>query len=466
MRLFSDQESEHRVISGMLHSEAACITSLNELVDNDFSDPFARSVFQLTYYLYRQAIRPTPAEIFKEGLKYGLLEGRKDLDRLQEIVESFIDDENIGYWIGKVQEASKGRRAQKLLVKFSEAMEEERKDINSLVTEMGSEFFNLSLESRASNIDTGKDIAEFACDLIDRKVLKYRETAEACRMLGTVPLDGTPTGLPDLDRLTLGYKPGDLIIMAAQTGHGKTAFALNTANAVCVQRNSDTMLYTNTEMSREQIAFRWGSILSGVPHHLIRSGALTNEQANQVKEAYRTQLAESGFLVAHEPNLTPKRLEIVTKKMVLQHKIKLMILDYVGRLDTSGSEKEWLALYQIIKSQKIMAQNLNIACMCLVQLNPDGTLQGAKRMKNEADMMMKFVLVDNDDEIAKIEKYRKRKFEQFNAYIELEKSRDSASGIKIPIVFDKERQRMRQAEVVPGYSPPTDWTDFGKEVKR
>ena len=465
MRKFSDPESEHRVISGMLHSETACITSLNELVDNDFSDPFARSVFQLTYYLYRQAIRPTPAEIFKEGLKYGLLEGRKDLDRLQEIVESFIDDKNIGYWIGKVQEASKGRRAQQLLVKFTQAMKEEKRDINSLVTEMGSEFFNLSLESRASNIDTGEDMAEFACDLVDRKVQKYRETADACRILGTVPLDGTPTGLPELDRLTLGYKPGDLIIMAAQTGHGKTAFALNTANAVCVQQNDDTMLYVNTEMSREQIAFRLGSILSGVPHHSIRSGALTNEQATQVKEAYRTQLAKSGFLVAHEPNLTTKRLEIVTKKMVLQHKIKLMVLDYVGRLDTSGSEKEWMALYQIIKSQKIMAQNLGIACMCLVQLNADGTLQGAKRMKNEADIMMKLVLVDGDEEIAKIEKYRKRKFEPFNAYIELDKSRDSASGIKIPIVFDKERQQMRQADVIPGYSPPVDWSDIGKEVK-
>jgi len=466
MKPIADQESEHRVISSMLHSETACVEALNDLIDNDFSDPFARSVFQLTDSLYRQGTRPTPVEILKEGMKLGFLEGKKDHDRLQEIITAYIDDGNIGYWVGKVQESSKGRKAQQLLAKFSTAITDKGADINSLVTDMGSEFFNLSLESSASKIDTGKDLAEYACDLVDQKVAKYRENVEACRVLGTVPLDGVSTGLPDLDRLTLGYKPGDLILMAAQTGHGKTAFALHTSNAVCVQQNNNHMLYVNTEMSRAQIVFRWGAILANVPMHQIRSGSLTDQQVIEVKKAYRTKLADSGFLAAHEPNLTPRRLETVTKKMKMQHDIKLMVLDYVGRMDTSGKMDEWQVLYQIIKSQKIMAQNLNIACMVLVQLNSDGTLQGAKRMKNESDIMMRFELVDKPDKVTDIEKYRKKKFEEYNSYIFLEKSRDSASGIYIPICFDRDKQQMRQARVIKELKDPADFSDIGKEVKK
>ena len=462
MKVIADQESEHRVISGMLHSETACVTSLNELIDDDFSDPFTRSVFQLTDSLYKQGTRPTTAELMKEGMKLGFLEGKKDFDRLQEIITKYIDDGNIGYWIGEVQKSSKGRKAQQLLTKFTQSMADNKKDIDSLVSEMGSEFFNLSLQSRASKIDTGKDLAEFACALVDERIKKYRENIEACRLLGTVPLDGVSTGLPDLDRLTLGYKPGDLILMAAQTGHGKTAFALNTANAVCVKQNNDHMLYVNTEMSREQIIFRWGAILADIPMHQIRAGSLTDQQASEVKKAYRTKLSDSGFLTAYDPNLTPRRLETVTKKMIMQYKIKLMVLDYVGRMDTSGKVDEWQALRQIIKSQKIMAQNLNIAVMVLVQLNSDGTLQGAKQMKNECDVMMRFELIDKPDKVSDIEQYRKKKFEEFNSYIFLEKSRDSASGIFIPICFDRERQQMRQAKVIKEFAP-ADWSDLERK---
>lgn len=462
MKLIADHESEHRVISAMLHAQSDDVytTALIDLQDNDFDDPFAMQMFQLIDSIYREGnAKPTLVEVMKEGHKLGCFDKQEDRDQLRDISSAYVDDENIDYWADKVREASKGRKAQKLLTKYTQTMENTT-DIDSLISTMGSEFFSLSLESRASKIDSGKDIAELGREEVKRRIKKYRDNIEACKLLGTVPLDGVATGLPTLDRLTLGYKPGDLIILAAQTGHGKTAFALHTANAVSVQ-NGDSLGYVNTEMSREQIALRWGAILSSISLQQIREGSLTNVQAKQVYEAYK-KLEESGFHAETDPNLTPRRMKEIAQKMKMQHRIKLMILDYVGRMDTSKEEKEWLALYNIIKQQKIMAQNLEIANMVLVQLNPDSSLQGAKRMKNECDIMMKFELVEKEEKVHEIQKYRGKKFETFNSYIILEKSRDSASGIYIPICFDKERQQMREADVV-GEFRTADFSDLGRK---
>ncbi len=100
-------------------------------------------------------------------------------------------------------------------------------------------------------------------------------------------------------------------------------------------------------------------------------------------------------------------------------------------------------LEQIVKTQKMLAQNLNIAVMCLVQLNPDGTLQGAKRMKNEADLLLKLAPIPREemDENEDLKNYINP-----NYYVIVEKNRDGRSGIRLPITFDLQKQTMKDAE--------------------
>ena len=92
----------------------------------------------------------------------------------------------------------------------------------------------------------------------------------------------------------------------------------------------------------------------------------------------------------------------------------------------------------------MLAQNMELAVMCLVQLNEDGTLQGARRMKNECDLMLKLVPVTKE-EIQ--EKEQLRKFKDVNYRLVIDKNRDGRSGIDIMIHFDKTRQIMRDAEL-------------------
>ena len=121
-----------------------------------------------------------------------------------------------------------------------------------------------------------------------------------------------------------------------------------------------------------------------------------------------------------------------------------MITDYIGRMEKYDPRfQEWQMLEQIIKTQKMLAQNLQIAVMCLVQLNPDGTLQGAKRMKNECDLMLKLSPIPRED---LVEDENLKKYVNPNYYIVIEKNRDGRSGVRIPIQFDLQKQTMKDAE--------------------
>mgnify|MGYP001283591053 FL=1 len=302
------------------------------------------------------------------------------------------------------------------------------------------ELTTLTALDEDDSIDTPADLATLGYQEVERRFLQFKEIRE--RYKGVLPLYGLPTGFEDLNHITLGYKPGDLIILGAQTGHGKTAFALHTAKAVAVDNNYN-VLYLNTEMSREQIALRWGSILSGIEHDRIRSGDINENELSLVLQGY-SRLRDSGFYSYPCPNLTPEKTVSIARKFKAQKNIDMMIVDYVGRMDKLDPRlQEWQMLEQIVKTLKMLAQNLKIVVMCLVQLNPDGTLQGAKRMKNESDLMLKLTPISRDEleENEELKKYLNP-----NYYLHIEKNRDGRSGVRIPITFDLQRQTMKNAE--------------------
>jgi len=196
-------------------------------------------------------------------------------------------------------------------------------------------------------------------------------------------------------------------------------------------------------MSRQQIALRWASILAEIDHDAIRKGDINENELSRILNAY-SRLGASGFYSYPCPNLTPEKTVSLARKFKVQKNIEIMIIDYIGRMDKMDPRlAEWQVLEQIIKTQKMLAQNLGIAVLCLVQLNPDGTLQGAKRMKNECDLMLKLSPLDQED-LETDENLRKYRNPNYALYIE--KNRDGVSGKRIPIVFDLQKQTMRDAE--------------------
>lgn len=455
MELITDIEAEQRVLSCILHSDTACAEVLTAISENEFSRQLHQDIFNIAKNLYKRGVKPGRAEIMREGMGLGLIKTAQDTDEIAHIAQQYIDDENLFYWQDRVKKAAKGRKAQNLIRQYSHEIQGKKLDVDKFISRAGTDFMQLAMDSETERIETGADLAEYGKAMVIANVEKWRRQQEEAKNPGEAPLEGVPTGLKKLDNLTMGYKPGDLIIMGAQTGHGKTAFALNTASAVCVDDNKP-LFYVNTEMSKKQVSYRMAAILSQLELQKIRAGALSNEEINQVNTCYDL-LACSAFHFCNIPNLTPDKLQTMAQKAKLQYGTELLILDYVGRMEKRDPKyQEWQVLEDIVKACKIMAQNLEMAVMVLVQLNEDGSLQGAKRMKNECDVMLKLFpmcddLKDADELQAAQNKYQnkyKKAYEPFNYRLWVDKSRDSESGLSIPLVFDLERQQIREAQVL------------------
>ncbi len=438
-----DLESERRVLSAMLNSEDACIEGHSSLRSVDFYAPKHATIFDLICSLFEREIRPTYVELLKEAHSLGILTNPKDIEELQFISEHYIDDENIKYWIKNVKDKARLRIFELFLRTNYQNLinnNDPEIDVEQVLMEAEEELTNLTALEIDDKVDTPSEVAKLGYDEVERRFLRFKEIKELHK--GVIPLDGLPTGFDNLNHITLGYKPGDLIILGAQTGHGKTAFALHTAKAIAVEAGKN-LLYLNTEMSREQVALRWGSILSGIEHDRIRSGDITETELSIIYKGYAS-LQESGFYSYPCPNLTPEKTISVARKFKAQKEIDIMIVDYVGRMDKIDPKlQEWQVLEQIVKTQKLLAQNLNIAVMCLVQLNPDGSLQGAKRMKNECDLMLKLSPISRN-ELEENEELRK--YMNPNYYIYIDKNRDGRSGVSIPINFDMQKQILKDAE--------------------
>ncbi len=301
--LLFDLESERRVLSSMMHSEEACIEGYSTLSAADFYSPKHGTIFELICSLFDREIRPTYVELLKEGHSLGIFTNPRDLEEIKYIAEHYIDDENVKYWISRVKDKSRLRKYESFLrTRYQRLNEEMDREAEQILMEAEEELTNLTALEIDDRIDTPEDMSRLGYEEVERRFIRYKEIQEIHK--GVLPLDGLPTGFDNLNHITLGYKQGDLIILGAQTGHGKTAFALHTAKEVAVN-SQHNVLYLNTEMSRQQIALRWGAMLSAIDHDRIRSGNISETELSIIFNSY-SRLRQSGFYSYPCPNLTPE----------------------------------------------------------------------------------------------------------------------------------------------------------------
>jgi|GEM_PF-283044 Replicative DNA helicase len=241
-----------------------------------------------------------------------------------------------------------------------------------------------------------------------------------------------------------GFGRGDLIIVAAPTGKGKTALALNLVESFAMTQKQVT-LYINTEMSDEQIASRWMTIAAkdpAVTHKKVAMGTLSEVEEKSVWNALE-KMKHSEFYSVTEPDLTMTKLESIIRRFKSQKDLRVAVVDYVGRMDTQDKKlQEWQVMSQITKRLKTIAQIQDITVIMLAQLNHEGFLKGAKNMEDECDLLLRLEYPvsgtkDGEKKIAKLEAV------DANMEIVIQKNRNGPTGA-IPAEFIGERMTFEE----------------------
>lgn len=195
-----------------------------------------------------------------------------------------------------------------------------------------------------------------------------------------------------------GFEKGDLIILSAETGAGKSAFAMNLAKGIAIVMKRP-LLYLNSEMSKNQFAIRWSSFLSGVSHSGIRNGSVSMEDAQKAIDT-GTLMCKSALWTLNMPDMQIAPVLAEIRKAKVQHGIEIAIVDYIGRMDMMNLKdaKEWQILKSAAQRLKTIATAEGIAIIMVAQLTADGgRLAQSSYMTHEADLWMNISAISQEN---------------------------------------------------------------------
>jgi replicative DNA helicase len=183
---------------------------------------------------------------------------------------------------------------------------------------------------------------------------------------------GLPTGFIELDKLTSGLQPSDLIIVAGRPSMGKTAFCLNIAqNAALADGASLPVCIFSMEMSKEQLVMRLLSSESEVEFSKLRTGTLSSAEWPKLAQAADT-LYRAPIFIDDSPSLAVLDLRARARRLKKEHGLALIVIDYLqlmrGRSITGGDRREQ-EISEISRFLKALAKELNIPVIAISQLN-------------------------------------------------------------------------------------------------
>ena len=180
---------------------------------------------------------------------------------------------------------------------------------------------------------------------------------------------GVPTGFADMDRMTSGFQPGDLVIVAGRPSMGKTALALNMAEHVALDAGLPIGIFS-MEMSAAQLAMRLLGSIGKLDQHKLRTGRLAEDDWRRLTGAVG-RLSEAPIHIDETPALNALELRARARRLHRQYgKLGLIVVDYLQLMSaTSQGENRATEISEISRSLKALAKELGVPVVALSQLN-------------------------------------------------------------------------------------------------
>ena len=242
------------------------------------------------------------------------------------------------------------------------------------------------IEAAGKVLDAAYNSAEPAGDLLDKaerdifEIAQTKSTSDASDLTTLLnetyeklqnhdgaSVTGLNTGFIELDEMTNGLQPGEMIIVAARPSMGKTAFALNMAEHMAATRHQPCAVFS-LEMSRQQLAQRLLCSRSGVDSHKVRRNQLSPDDFGKLAMTVG-ELSEASMYIDDTPGLSLLGLRAKARRLAARHAIKAVFVDYLQLMSAPGSESRQQEVSNISRGIKALARELNVPVICLSQLN-------------------------------------------------------------------------------------------------
>ncbi len=266
----------------------------------------------------------------------------------------------------------------KLISISNEIIEEaydETTDVFNLLDSAETKLFEITQGSLNKN-------SEIAESLVNQALKKIQDIAN------TEGMSGLPSGFTKLDNLTSGWQPSDLVILAARPGMGKTAFVMSMAKNMAIDFEVPVAIFS-LEMSSVQLITRMISSETGLSSSKLKKGNLEPHEWEQLNVKVK-KLASAPIFIDDTPALSIFDLRAKARRLVSQHGVKIVIIDYL-QLMTAGSSSKGggnreQEISTISRNLKALAKELNIPVIALSQLSRAVETRGGSKRPLLSDL--------------------------------------------------------------------------------
>ena len=279
--------------------------SLTKICEDLYSDMFYseqnQKIFEAIKRCYDNKVPIDITTVMDELEKKKDLSAIGGLDYLSEVIDSVPTAANLDYYIKIVKDKAVMRNLIETATDIVTDAYEEGDDITHLLDNAEKKILNVVKERQTSDFIHIRDAIAIAQENLEKLSQNKEE------------ITGVPTGFYDLDRVTSGLHAGEMIIIAARPGMGKTAFALNIATYAAQNTNKAVAIF-NLEMPAEQLVNRMRSSVGQIDSSKIRTGNMSHDDWKRINEA-NSQLAETNIQIVDDAGITAA--EIKAKRAVM-----------------------------------------------------------------------------------------------------------------------------------------------------
>jgi replicative DNA helicase len=349
-------EAEQSTLGGMLLSQEAVAEVFEAVSGSDFYAPKHELIFNAILTLFGRGEPTDVIAVSDELNKSGNLLKAGGADYLHSLTSYVPTAANASYYAKIVADKAIMRRLIEAGTRIAQSGYENQGEVEDLVNQAQAEVYRVASQA------AGEDYVGLSDSIEDA----IREIEFAQKRGGE--LTGIPTGFLDLDALTHGLHPGQLVIVAARPAVGKSTFALDIARTAAIKNNQATIFFS-LEMGRAEIAMRMLSAESSIYLQSMRKGTVSESDWTRLA-AVRGRINDAPLYIDDSPNMTLVEIRAKCRRLSQQVDLKMIVIDYI-QLMSSGKkvESRQQEVSEFSRALKLLAKELNIPVIALSQLN-------------------------------------------------------------------------------------------------
>ncbi|GAA1983173.1 replicative DNA helicase [Amycolatopsis minnesotensis] len=366
-----DRGAEQSVLGAMMLSEDAIGVVAESLDVEEFFERRHQAIYQVILDLFNAGQPADPVTVATELGRRGELRKVGEAPYLHTLIATVPTATNVGYYAEIVAEKATLRGLIAAGTRISQYGE--------LAAATSSPDLPVLLERAQEHLDEVLDGHVASTDLTTLGAMR----AEALSTLDDLQAGrvepGLPTGMLDLDAATGGWKPGQLIIIAARPGLGKSTLGVDFARCAAIKHAQPALIFS-LEMSRKEIWLRVVSAEAKVRHEsLTTPHALTPADMDRITGALN-RIDDAPFLVDDTPNMTLTTIRAKARRIKRQQGLGLVVVDYLQLLTAGGRyESRQQEVSELSRQLKLLAKELEVPVIAISQLNRGPEQRADKR---------------------------------------------------------------------------------------